>query len=675
MTRTPLVPSDLYRIVTASDPQCAPDGSVYYVRTALDEAKDATQSAVWRAAAGVTPAPFTAGPGDRMARLSPDGRRLAFVRDRDGKRAIIVMPTAGGEGAALTADYAAIGAIAWSADSSQLAFTATAPHDPATARVAHDAASGARHIRGLPFKSDDRGLLDGTRMHLFRVALDEEREAVQITHGDFDVGTPAWSPDGSQLAFAAEIDAPEWAFYSDIFVVGRDGGPLRRLTASNGPMSSPSFSRDGTQLAWIGHEHGDDASGRFDLELLVAPAAGGTIRSLSARLGRSAGNWITSDARGLVDETAVTWSAADRELCVQISDGGRCSVVAFAADGSSWHPIVSGERDVSGFSLNDAGTIAFAYSEPLVPCEIALRSAAGVETRLTDQNPWIAERILAAPRHVGIQTADGAALDGWVVDAPSPGGPLVLEVHGGPHAAYGYAFFFEFQMLAGHGISVAYGNPRGSQSYGSAFAGAINGNWGGLDAGDVLAILDGALASGNYDLARLGIAGGSYGGFMTTWLLGHSKRFAAGVSMRAVNDFVSEAGASDVGWFLESELEAPWIADDGRKLFDGSPMRTARAIEAPLLVEHSERDYRCPIDQGEQLFTLLRRLGKTVEFVRFTGDGHNLSRSGKPRNRVLRLRAIAHWFIRHLRPDGIEPLADSAGALFAPLAGEVVTSP
>jgi dipeptidyl aminopeptidase/acylaminoacyl peptidase len=170
------------------------------------------------------------------------------------------------------------------------------------------------------------------------------------------------------------------------------------------------------------------------------------------------------------------------------------------------------------------------------------------------------------------------------------------------------------------------------------------------------------------------LAGGSYGGFMTTWLLGHSDRFACGVSMRAVNDLVSEVGAADLGWFLESEVGAPWD-DGGRKLFELSPMRAAHAIAVPLLVEHSERDYRCPIDQGEQLFTLLSRLRKApVEFVRFTDDGHNLSRTGKPRNRVLRLRAIAHWFVRYLRPAGIAPPPDEAGALFAPLPTEAAVA-
>ncbi|MBV9646815.1 MAG: S9 family peptidase, partial [Candidatus Eremiobacteraeota bacterium] len=225
------------------------------------------------------------------------------------------------------------------------------------------------------------------------------------------------------------------------------------------------------------------------------------------------------------------------------------------------------------------------------------------------------------------------------------------------------------QVLAAHGIAVAYGNPRGSQSYGTAFADAITGDWGGVDADDVLAILDAALEHGRFDPRRVAIAGGSYGGFMTTWLLGHTSRFCCGVSMRAVNDFVSEVGAADLGWFLERELRAPW-SDGGRRLYEMSPMRAAHAIEAPLLVEHSERDYRCPVDQGEQLFTLLHRLGKTVELVRFTGDGHNLARAGKPRNRIVRLRAIVQWLGRHLKPSGWTPAQSAAGSLFEPLPTE-----
>jgi len=670
--KSALLPGDLYRLTIPNDPRCARDGRVFFVLGTQDEEADETSSAIYAVRDGRPPTRFTSGKKDRMPRVAPDVSRLAFVAERgDGKR-IYVTPLDGGEAQPVSESYDAITALEWSPDSRRLAFTATAPYDAENARIAHDEKSGARHIRTLPFKSDDDGLLDGRRKHLFVLTL-EDGGPQQITQGDFDVNAPAWSPDGTRLAFSAQIDAPETAFYSDLYVVTPADRSRLKLTRSRGPAGNPAFSHRGDEIAYIGHEQGDDAGGRFNTELLVLPAGGGEPRSLSQNVDRSVSNFVICDTRGTGGEQAPFWSADDAELFVPLSSEGTCAIAAFRADGSAHRTVAGGERDIYAFSRDDDGTLAFVYATPTVPSEIAWCDAAGNERRLTDANPWLAERAVRAPRRVRPPASDGTPLDLWLLepDAPLVGAPpLVLQVHGGPHAAYGYAFMFEFQMLASLGIAVAYGNPRGSQTYGHAYADASTGDWGGIDVGDLLSLLDGALASGRFDHARIGIAGGSYGGFMATWLLGHSDRFAAGISMRAVNDLVSEVGATDLGWFIEREVAAPW-EDGGAKLFANSPMRSAHRITAPLLILHSERDYRCAIDQGEQLFTLLRRLGRTqTEFVRFTGDGHNLSRTGKPRNRVLRLRAIAHWLIRHLRPDGIAPVPESAGALFAPLSSE-----
>jgi len=436
----------------------------------------------------------------------------------------------------------------------------------------------------------------------------------------------------------------------------------------DGANGGASFSPDGSQLAWIGHRHGNDS--RYAGELFVANLDGTNQRSLSATLDRHVGNTIGGDLRSGSSPTP-RWRDASTILAL-VTDGGTTSVRAFDVRSDEITLVAGGEREIYSFAATASGMLAIAFSTELVPSEIALVTADG-ERALTDSNPWLREKRVIAPRRIAAAANDGTPLDAWLMlpaDA-IPGGPLVLEIHGGPHAAYGATFFLEFQILAGCGFGVVYGNPRGSAGYGQAFASAISADWGGIDASDVLAILDAGLRAAPFDTERIAVAGGSYGGFMTTWLLGHCDRFATGISMRACNDFVSFTGATDIGFFLEAELGAGVSATGMRTLFERSPMRAVERIDAPLLIMHSERDYRCPIDQGEQLFNVLRMLGKSdAEFVRFTGDGHELSRGGKPRHRILRLRAIANWLLRRLGVVSRSSGDDVAGWLFRPLPDE-----
>lgn len=668
-----MVPSDFLALVGVEDPQISPDGSaLLYVRAWFDTATNKTNRAIWRARNGNT-APFTQGTSDRAPRWSPDGRRLAFLRsDEEKKSYLYVMAADGGEPQRVGAAFQRIGAPAWAPDGRSIAFAATTAVEPQHATVVFDEQSGARHIVALPYKSDAAGLFDGKRMQLHVASLDGDVRVV--AKGAFDAGNPAWSSDGAMLAFTANLGVQEGAFANDLYAVPAAGGDLQRLTHMNGIFGTPTFSRDGREIAIAGVDT-DEFSGRRNAQLWCVPIAGGTPRSLTPERTYYLGDAVITDLR-THEASPPYWMPGDREIVVQRSHQGACTLVAYARDGKGTREIVGGELEIYGFSGSSNGTMAFVSTDAADPGSVALLLADGGIARLPNENAdWLAAHPPLQPERLRPRAQDGTELDAWFLRAASSNGaraPLVHAVHGGPHGAYGCAYFFEFQMLASLGMHVVYGNPRGSQSYGEAYADAITGRWGDLDASDLKTILEaGKAKAGVRDRERIAVAGGSYGGLMTTWLLGHSKDYGCGISMRAVNDYPSEALASDIPRFLERELRADW-SDGGKRLFEMSPIRGASEIDVPLLILHSERDYRCPIDQGEALFSLLRQLGKDVEFVRFTGDGHDLSRSGSPRNRLLRYRAIAHWLRAHF---GLEQTPRVAGWLFGAIDGEPEVQP
>jgi dipeptidyl aminopeptidase/acylaminoacyl peptidase len=276
----------------------------------------------------------------------------------------------------------------------------------------------------------------------------------------------------------------------------------------------------------------------------------------------------------------------------------------------------------------------------------------GRERRLTCSNRALLDGFeLVAPERLEFEGAQGASVEGWFLRGRGRGWrPTILEIHGGPHYAYGNAFFHELQLLAARGYNVLYTNPRGSRGYGEQFCSEITGAWGELDYQDLMAAVDQIVSRPDVDADRLGVAGGSYGGFMTNWIVGHTDRFRAAVSMRGLSNFVSMYGTSDIGtFFCEREL----LGDPREQLeryLRMSPITYVDRVTTPLLILHGEQDLRCPLEQAEQLFVALRRRGKTVELVRFPEESHNLSRSGRPDRRLLRLERIVGWFDRWLGP-------------------------
>jgi dipeptidyl aminopeptidase/acylaminoacyl peptidase len=646
-----MIPEDLTRILFVADPQLSPDGRrVAFVVTTLSEDRDEYLANIWIVDVdGGTPRRFTAGPRrDIEPRWSPDGTRLAFLSERapKDKLQLYVMPADGGEPAKLTALDNGVSSIAWAPDGTRLAFvSAVGGQKEPESEEEKRKSRPARVITSVKYRFNGEGYIYDRRPHVFAVSLDGS-SPVQITDGDFIDGDPAWAPDGASIVFAsARHAARDDDDASDLWRVPAKGGTPQRLTATAGPVLLPAFAPDGRTIAFLARA-GLNAYGR-NVQLFTVPSDGGQAACLTSALDRSCG---PLHVRPL-------WSPDCRFITVAAEDRGDVGLWRVAATGGSAPArVVGGERALNGFSASaDGGRVAFAASRPVAPAEVFVCRADGSdERRLTELNRgWTDSVALSAPERLRFTRA-GFELDVWVM---RPSGfvagqryPTLLSIHGGPHAQYGHNFFDEFQVYAGAGYAVVYANPRGSQGYGEAFAQAVVGDWGGGDYADVMAALDEALARYPFiDAERLGVLGGSYGGFLTSWTVGHTKRFKAACSERAVNCQSTMFGTSDIGHsFNVVELGGPLPWEDMARYIERSPLTYAKDIMTPLLILHSEEDLRCPIEQAEQLFVALKKLRRDVRFVRFPGENHEMSRSGKPRHRLERFRHILEWFAGYL---------------------------
>jgi len=647
-----MIPQDLTRIRFVSDPRIAPDGrTVAFVVTTLSEEKDEYLSNIWVVStAGGEPRRFTTGPRrDTAPRWSPDGSRLAFISEREAKKKgqLYVMPAAGGEPVRLTDLRNGVSAPEWSPDGTRLTFVARVGgwQEPESEEEKRKS-KPPRVITTMKYRFNGEGFTYDRRPHVFVVA-EGSGEPRQLTEGDYDHADPAWSPDGRAIVFTSvRHDDRDHDDASDIWLVTAEGGPPRRLTATAGPAGLAAFSPAGDTIAYVGRS--EINSFGSNVRLFAIPAAGGAPRCLTAGFDRSCS---PLGVRPL-------WSPGGDAITFAAEDQGSLGVYRVPSDGGAVTRTVSGERVVTGFSVSrDGQAIAFAASDPVSPAEVFVCAAdGGGERQLTDLNrDWKREVALSRPERFRFERA-GLTVDGWIMKPfgwqPGKRYPLLLNVHGGPHAQYGYPFLDEFQAQAGAGYAVLYTNPRGSQGYGEAFTRAVVGDWGGGDVADVQAGLDEALRRFDWIAPeRLGLLGGSYGGFVTSWIVGHSTRFRAACSERAVNSHVTMFGSSDIGHlFNVGELGGvlPW--EDMARYLERSPLTYARSITTPLLIIHSEDDLRCPIGEAEQLFMALRTLRREVVFVRFPDENHELSRSGKPRHRLERFRIILDWFAKHVTP-------------------------
>ena len=664
---SPFLAEDFYELNYALDPRIAPDGkAIAYVVQKVSLDRKGYQSALWLCdAAGKSHKRFTAGEKrDHSPRWSPDGTRIAFVSNRSGRNQLWLIGLDGGEAEQLT--YLPNGATQpeWSPDGKRLLFVSTV-------NEAERAAQDKEGISNQPLAPDEQEKLererkrqeeekadprvlertiyragteyfDDRRAHLYVLDVGD-RSVLRVSRGEVDHVNPHWSPDGKTIYCGAKRTGDtDDSLIFDLLRFSAKGGAPKRLkqvrTWSLEPLPSP----DRKHIAYLDlPEHHASAQ---NAQLMVIPASGGKSKRVAASL----------DA----DFYQVEWGANGQTLYFTSPQRGSVGLYSVSPGDERVQQHLGGNRMVREFSLAGQGDqIAFVASTPEYPSDLFTSDLKGKgEKRLTHLNAEFVKRKHIQPvEEFWYESNDGTQVQGWLLKPPGfrrdRSYPLALQIHGGPHVMWSASettMWHEWQMLASAGYVVFFCNPRGSDGYGLRFKDAIHGDWGAYPMQDILSGVDEVLKQGFVDAKRLCVTGGSYGGYMTAWLISHDERFAAAVSQRGVYDLLSFYGTTDVPRLIEWEFDArPW--EDPMRLWDASPIAHAKRIRTPLLILHSERDFRAPIPTAEGLYVALRKLGRKVRFVRFPDEGHELSRSGQPKRIVKRLQVILGWFDEHVK--------------------------
>ena len=636
-------PDQIGEYRSVSDPRLHPDGTrVAFVVGRMDLEEDRYVKSIWLWD-GTEARRLTSGSMDTAPRWSPDGERLAFLRkgaSDDDAPQVAVLPLDGGE-ATVVSDFE-LGAteLAWSPDGSKIAVVALEWTADWKDVEKNERARRPRRLTRLGYRFEGRGWIHDKRSHVWVVDPDGDGDPLCLTRGDFNETEIAWSPDGGQIAFvSARHDDRDVDPGSQIWVVPTIGGEATALTGV-GTWALPHYDRSGRL-----HAIGDDDRWAYpDVMPLRRHRDDETweqVTDLDRNLVTFAPPLAPGGPRWLDDDTAFS----------TLEDSGRVRVVRITTDGRC-EDVIGGDRLVTGIDPRPDGSAAvFAATAPTDPGELWWWEN-GEERRLTNFNDaFRASATLTAPQRFVIEH-HGVEVEGWVYlpegDDPVP---LLLNIHGGPATQYGYGFFDEFQIYAGAGYGVVAINPRGASGYGSDHVRAVVGAWHEAappDLVDLLAAADTAAARfPRLDLDRMGVMGGSYGGFATVRVTAEDRRFKSAIAERGLYAWTSFGATSDIGTYFDVMYIKRGATYD--ELWAASPLRHADRITTPTLVLHSEHDWRCPIEQGEQLFAVLQRNGVASEMLRFPGEGHELTRGGKPKHRKERFDAVLEWHGRHLR--------------------------
>lgn len=648
-----LRPDDIYRLRVVNEVCLSPDSRQAAITIAFaDGDKDEYRSAI--ALVDVKTGTLrNVTPEDKKSwspQFSPDGSNLAFLSDRSGVPQLWILPLSGGEPEQRTFFKNGVSNQRWSPDSKRIAFLSGGGEKETVAQPDAEKPEDkpkVRVLKSIRHKEDGRGYFQDKINHVFIVDA-AGAEPVQLTSGDDEDKSIAWSPDGSHIAFVSNRTGDQSSDVSDVWSVeARPGGTSRCLTTSSGVIDVPIWSADGTQLSVIGHP-GLRSVGKSARVALV-PASGSEPKFVTdPQKLNFASVLIAVGHAGWLPEPRWT----KRGLVALANERGRQNLYSVGEDGKTTS-ITDGNQCVFGFDASaDGSLVVFTAGHMDDPVNLYAASGGNVR-RLTDLNPWLRE--LQQPEiETFTYVSDGdTQIDAWLVHPPamarSAPRPLVLLIHGGPHCAYGYAWIRNALMYAAQGYRVLFVNPRGSAGYGEEFARAIHPMQGDVDEKDLLAGVAAAIERGGVDERRIGVTGGSYGGFMTNMLISRSDRFASAVTLACICNWLSYYGTADYGWMMAWEFEDEfWQA--GNRYVSQSPITYADKIKTPVLILHGEDDLRCPIEQAEQLFALLQRRGIKSEMRRYPGEPHGIG-SRRPSFAVDVLQSAIDWFNATLMPS------------------------